>query len=56
MNKNPSILIHYTLDGEITMVSVYIDNFLLASNRLTTLDILKETLGQKYSNKNLREV
>lgn len=56
MNRDPSILIRYALDEEITMISVYIDNFSLTSNYLTIFNILKEVLGQKYSIKNLRKI
>lgn len=32
------------------------DNFLFNSNCLTILNILKEALGQNYSNKNLKKI
>lgn len=38
------------------MVSVYVDDFLLALNYLNIIDILKEVLGPKYSIKNLGKV
>lgn len=38
------------------MISVYIDNFFFVSNYLTTLNILKEVLSQKYNIKNLGEI
>lgn len=56
INEDLSIFIRSTLDKEIKMVSVYVDNFLLASNHLITLNILKEAFGKKYSIKDLREI
>lgn len=56
MNRDFIILIRDAPNKEITMVNVYIDNLFFASNRLTTLDIPKETLSQKYSIKDLEEV
>lgn len=38
------------------IVSVYIDDLLLALNCLNTLNILKKALGQKYNIKGLRKV
>lgn len=55
MNGDPNILICHILDREITMVNIYIDNFLLALNCLT-LNILKKVLSKKYSIKDLKEV
>lgn len=52
INRDLSILICHVLDGETTMVNIYIDNFLFALICFSTLDILKETFGQKYSIKN----
>lgn len=56
MNRDFSILVCHAPDEEITMVSMYIDNLFFALNRLTILDILKKTLSQKYSIKDLEEV
>lgn len=56
MNKDPSILIRHILDEEITIVSMYINDFLFASNYLTIFDILKKALNQKYSIKDLGKV
>lgn len=51
-----NILIRHTSAGEIIILSVYFDNFLLASNHVIILDNLKEALGQKYSIKDLGEI
>lgn len=56
MNGDLSILIHHIPNGEIIIVSIYIDNFFFTSNCLTTCDILKETLSRKYNIKDLREI
>lgn len=45
MNENHSTLIYHALDIKTTIVSIYINDFLLASNCLNILNILKETLG-----------
>lgn len=56
MNKNSSIIIRHVLDRKTTMISIYLDNFLLTSNHLSILDILKEILGWKYSIKYFGEI
>ena len=55
LNGDPSILIRQTKD-EINIVSVYVDDFLLASNEMATLEALKKLLGKKYEMKDLGEV
>lgn len=50
------MLINYTLDKKTIMISIYIDKFLLVSNCLAILNILKKKLSQKYSIKDLGEV
>lgn len=55
LHKNPSILIYY-LRGEISDMSMYINNFLLASNTMSTFNILKQSLVRKYDTKDLEEV
>ena len=49
MNKDLSNFIRHALDREITMVSVYVDDFLFTLNYLITLNILKKVLGSMYS-------
>lgn len=56
MNGDPSILIRHTPDRQITVVSLYINNFFFALNHFIILDILKKVLGQKYNIKDLGEV
>lgn len=56
MNRDPNILICYVSNREVIMVNISINNFLLASNYLTTFNILKKVLGQKYSIKDLGKV
>lgn len=55
LNKDPNILIWQTRN-EISIISVYIDNFLLASNTITTLKALKKLLGKEYEMKDFEEV
>ena len=55
LNGDPNILIRQTKD-EISIVSVYIDDFLLALNEMATLKALKKLLGKKYEMKDLGEV
>lgn len=55
LNGDPSILIRH-LEDEISIVSVYVDDFLLASNTMTTLRALKASLAREYDTKDLGEV
>ena len=55
MNGDPNILIQQTKD-EISIASVYVDDFLLASNKMATLKALKKLLGKKYKMKDIGEV
>lgn len=55
LNGDPSILIRQT-NSEISIVSVYIDNFLLVSTTIGALNELKESLSRKYDVKDLGEV
>lgn len=55
LNADPSILILQT-SSEITVVSIYVDDFLLASNTMSVLKRLKEDLANKYDMKDLGEV
>lgn len=55
LNGDPSILI-YCLKDEISIVSMYVDNFLLASSIMKTLNALKQFLARKYDTKDLGEV
>lgn len=57
LNGDPSILIRKSADGtEISIVSVYVDDFLLASNTMRTLELLKQLLAKEYDMKDLGEV
>ena len=55
LNGDPSILICCSRD-EISIVSVYVDDFLLASNTTNTLNALKQSLAGEYDTKDLGEV
>lgn len=55
LNGDPSILIRQS-DSEISIVSVYVDDFLLASNTMNALNALKEALSKEYDVKDLGEV
>lgn len=37
-------------------MSIYIEHFFFALNYLSTLNILKETLGRKYNFKDLKKI
>lgn len=52
---DPNILIQYVED-ENSIVSIYIDNFLLASNAMATLKALKVFFAKKYDTKDLGKV
>lgn len=55
LNGNPSILMRQSKE-ETTLVSVYVDDFLLASNNADTLKTVKRELGKEYNVKDLGEV
>ena len=55
LNVDPSILICYS-ESEISIVSMYVDDFLLASNTMKTLNALKQSLVGEYDTKDLEEV
>lgn len=55
MNGDPSILIR-RVEDEISIVSVYVDDFLLASNTMAILKVLKVSLVKEYNTKNLEKV
>ena len=55
LNGNPSILIRQT-KKKTSVVSVYVDDFLLASNTIDTLQTLKDMLAKKYKMKDLSKV
>ena len=44
------------MKDEISIVSIFVDNFLLASNKMVILKVLKKLLGKKYEIKDLGEV
>lgn len=52
LNSDPSIFIRQT-EKETSAVNMYIDDFLLASNTIDVLQVLKNKLGTKYKIKNL---
>lgn len=58
LNADPSILIHQESGGDrdITMVSVYVDDFLLASKGRKSVDWIKKRLDGEYNIKDLGEV
>lgn len=55
LNGDPSILMRQSKE-EITLVSVYVDDFLLASNNADKLETTKRELGKEYNIKDLGEV
>lgn len=55
LNGDPSILIRRS-EEETSIVSVYVDDFLLASNTMTILDALKASLAKEYDTKDLGEM
>ena len=55
LNREPSILIWHTKD-KISIIGIYVDDFLLASNEMVILKALKKLLGKKYKIKDLGEV
>lgn len=55
LNGDPSILIRRSED-ETSIVSVYVDDFLLASNTMAILEALKKSLSKEYDTKDLGEV
>lgn len=55
LNKDPNILIWQT-KKKISVVSIYIDNFLLALNTMGAFEILKKLLAKEYEMKDLEEV
>lgn len=55
LNGDPSIFIRY-LRSEISIVNIYVDKFLLVSNIMNTLNVLKQFLAGEYDTKDLGEV
>lgn len=55
LNNDLNILVKHS-KGEISLVSIYVDDFLLASNTMNTLKTLKKFLSKKYDTKDFREV
>lgn len=49
MNEDPNILVCYILNRNITIVSIYIDDFFLISNHLSIHNILKKVLKSTIS-------
>lgn len=50
LNADASILIHHGDESDdITMISVYVDDFLLASKHRRSLDWIKECLKNEYN-------
>lgn len=57
LNADASILIHHGHEtGDIIIISVYVDDFLLVSKLRTSLDWIKENLKNEYNVKDLGEV
>lgn len=59
LNADPSILIQQEggkKNVNITMVSVYIDDFLLAAKQQKDLDWIKAKLKEEYNVKDLEEI
>ena len=56
LNTDPSILIMGKAGREILMISIYVDDFLLASNSSKALAWLKDSIVKEYNVKDLREV
>ena len=54
LNRDLSILIRY-LEDEISIVNVYVDDFLLALNMTKTLNTLKQSLIKEYDTKDFEE-
>ena len=55
LNGDPSILICCS-EGEISIVSVYVNDFLLASSTMKTLNALKQSLVREYDTKDIGEI
>ncbi len=55
LNRDPRILIQQS-EEKTSIVSVYINDFLLASNTLVIFDTLKKFLTKEYNTKDLSEV
>lgn len=57
LNGDPSILTRKSADGtEFSIVSVYVVDFLLASNTMGTLESLKQLLAKEYNMKDMGKV
>lgn len=57
LNADASILInHGKKEGDIIIISVYVDNFLLASKYKHSMDWIKSKLKSKYNVKEMGEV
>lgn len=56
LNADPSILISIRNGGEILTISVYVDDFLLASNNPNALLWLKDAIKREYDVKDLGDV
>ena len=57
LNADPSILIYHGKEqDDITMISVYVDDFLLASKHRSSMDWIKDKLKAEYNVKDLGEV
>lgn len=55
LNKDLSILMRQFKE-KITLVSIYVNNFLLISNNVDTLKTVKRELEKEYNIKNLEEI
>lgn len=55
LNKDLSILIQQ-FGSKINIISIYVNDFLLTSNTITILDIIKASFLRKYNVKKLGEI
>lgn len=55
LNKNPSIFIKCS-ENEISIVSIYVNDFLLTSDKIDSFEALKKSLLKEYNTKDLGEV
>lgn len=57
LNADASILIHHGYEtGDITIMNIYVDDFLLISRLCTSFNWIKKNLKNEYNIKNLGEV
>lgn len=54
-NGDASIMIWHEEDGGVSMISIYVNDFLIASDKLATLQSIKAALSNEYNVKDLGE-